>query len=240
MNGGDTVFIGRNREIETLEKLYRKNSYQMVVIYGRRRVGKTTLISKFVEGKAAVFFSAQEANDKINLALFSKKIFEHFGVSPTFSAFGTWNDAFEFIAEKARANRFILAIDEFPYAAEANRSLKSILQNSIDHQLKNTNIFIILCGSQISFMENEVLGYKSPLFGRRTSQMKIEGFDYRDASEMLPHYNLEDKIKFYACIGGTPHYLSQIDAEKSFDDNIADLYFNISGYLYDEPTMLLK
>jgi len=234
------MFIGREIELQTLETLYKKNSYQMVVIYGRRRVGKTTLISKFSEDKPAIIFSAQEANDKMNIDLFSKKIFEFFHISTAFSPFETWNAAFDFIADKAKTERFILAIDEFPYAAEENKSLKSILQNIIDHQLKDTNIFIILCGSQISFMENEVLGYKSPLFGRRTSQMKILGFNYLDASKMLESFSREDKIKLYSCIGGTPHYLAQVDKEKSFEDNLADLYFNISGYLYDEPTMLLK
>jgi len=234
------MFVGRESELGTLEKLYSKNSFQMVVMYGRRRVGKTTLISKFVANKPAVFFSAQEANDKMNLSLFSKSIFEFFRISSDFAPFETWNDAFNFIADKAKSERFILAIDEFPYAAEENKSLKSILQNIIDHQLKDTKIFIILCGSQISFMENEVLGYKSPLFGRRTSQMKIEGFNYIDASKMIEGFSLEDKVKLYACIGGTPHYLAQIDNEASFEDNLLDLYFNISGYLYDEPTMLLK
>jgi AAA+ ATPase superfamily predicted ATPase len=212
----------------------------MVVMYGRRRVGKTTLISNFIKDKRAMFFSAQEANDRMNITLFSKTIFTFFQMSPVHTPFETWNDAFAFIADKAKTERFILAIDEFPYAAEANKSLKSIFQNAIDHQLKDTQIFIILCGSQINFMENEVLGYKSPLFGRRTSQMKIQGFDYLDAAKMLEGFGLEDKIKMYACIGGTPHYLAQVDNEKSFEENIYDLYFDISGYLYDEPTMLLK
>jgi len=234
------MFIGREVELRTLESLYMKDAFQMVVIYGRRRVGKTTLISKFTEGKPTVFFSAQEANDKMNLTLFSKAVFTFFKVSSTLPSFQTWDDALAFIAEKAKIERFILAIDEFPYAVDSNRSLKSIMQNIIDHQFKDTNIFIILCGSQISFMENEVLGYKSPLFGRRTSQMKIHGFNYLDASKMLETFGLEDKIKFYACIGGTPHYLAQVDSEKGFEDNLLNLYFNTAGYLFDEPIMLLK
>ena len=234
------MFVGRETELQTLESLYEKNSFQMVVMYGRRRIGKTTLIAKFTANKPAMVFSAQEANDRMNLRLFSKTAFEFFQVSSDFSPFDTWDAAFNFIAGKAKTERFVMAIDEFPYAAEGNKSLKSILQNVIDHRLKDTKIFIILCGSQISFMENEVLGYKSPLFGRRTAQMKIQGFNYLDASKMLEGFSMEDRIKLYTCIGGTPHYLSQVDTEKSFEDNLSDLYFNISGYLYDEPTMLLK
>jgi len=234
------MFIGRENELRILEDLYKKNSYQMIVIYGRRRIGKTTLISKFIENKPAIFFQAQEANDKMNIELFSKKIFEFFNIPPSLPYFKSWNDAFEYLSYKAVNERFIIALDEFPYAVQENKSLKSILQNIIDTKLRDTNVFIILCGSQISFMENEVLGYKSPLFGRRTSQMKMEGFNYLEASRMLKGYEKEDMIKFYACIGGTPHYLAQINKEKTFNENLLELYFNISGYLYDEPTMLLK
>ena len=101
------------------------------------------------------------------------------------------------IAEKAREHRFILVIDEFPYLATSDKSIKSILQNLIDHDLRETNLFLILCGSQISFMERQVLGGKSPLFGRRTAQFNlVEGFDYYDAAKMLPGVSNEDKIKY--------------------------------------------
>jgi AAA+ ATPase superfamily predicted ATPase len=133
-----------------------------------------------------------------------------------------------------------LAFDEFPYAAAANRSIKSVLQAAIDHKFKGTALFLILCGSQMGFMENEVLGYKSPLFGRRTAQMKLEGFDYRDAGKMLGAFSNEDKLRLYACVGGTPHYLSQIRESETFEENIKRLFFDISGYMYNEPMMLLQ
>lgn len=234
------MFIGRENELATMRKLYDSNKFQMVIIYGRRRIGKTTLISKFVENLPAIFFTAQEANDRINLELFSKKVYGFFGIPLSTGAFASWNDAFDFIGEKAKNQRFVLALDEFPYAAGENRSLKSILQNSIDHELRDTGLFLILCGSHIGFMENEVLGHKSPLFGRRTAQIKLEGFNYIEASKFLKGYGNEDKIKFYSCIGGTPYYLSQIDQGMSFEENIKRLFFNISGYLYNEPSMLLQ
>lgn len=234
------MFIGREKELATLENLYKKDNFQLIVMYGRRRIGKTTIINKFIENKEAIFFVAQEANDFINLEIFSQKIYTFFNMPLTTGSFRNWNYAFEFLAEKAEKQKFILAIDEFPYAVHENKGLKSILQNVIDHKLKYTKLFLILCGSQISFMENEILGYKSPLFGRRTSQMKIEAFDYFDAAKFMDKYNNEDKIKFYSCIGGTPHYLSQIDTSLSFEENIKELFFNVSGYLYDEPTMLLQ
>ncbi|MDI6705200.1 MAG: ATP-binding protein [Bacillota bacterium] len=234
------MFVGRKDELSALEKLYARDSFQLVVMYGRRRVGKTTLINEFIKNKPSIFFVAGEANDFINIEMFSQKIYGFFDIPLSTGSFKNWADAFDFIAEKAKEKRFILVIDEFPYAASGNKSLKSILQNVIDHKLKNTNLFMILCGSQISFMENDVLGYKSPLFGRRTAQLKIEGFDYYDAARLMTGYGNEDKIKLYSCIGGTPHYLSQIDHSLSFEDNMKELYFNVAGYLYDEPMMLLQ
>lgn len=234
------MFIGREKELSALNKLYDEKTFQMVVMYGRRRIGKTTLISEFISDKPAIFFTAQEVNDALNLSQFSKKIYAFFNLPESAGAFSSWISAFEFLAEKAKELRFVLAFDEFPYAASANRSLKSILQTIIDHDFKNTGLFLILCGSHMGFMENEVLGYKSPLFGRRTAQIKLDGFDYYDAGKMLEGFNNEDKLKLYACVGGTPHYLSQIKENESFEENIKRLFFDIAGYLYNEPMMLLQ
>lgn len=214
--------------------------FEMAILYGRRRIGKTFLISKFIENKPAIFFTAQEVNDRTNLELFTRRVCEFFGLPADGLQFRSWDSAFEFIADRAKEQRLVLALDEFPYACAANTALPSILQAAIDHRLRHTKLFLILCGSQVGFMEREVLGYKSPLFGRRTMQMRIDGFDYIDSSKMLPHYGHEDWVKFYACIGGTPHYLAQVDPRLSFEDNIKNLYFRSSGYLYGEPLMLLQ
>ncbi|MCL2046027.1 MAG: ATP-binding protein [Oscillospiraceae bacterium] len=233
------MFIGREAELRTLEKLYLEGSFQMVVLYGRRRVGKTTLISQFLSDKPSIFFTAQEVNDSLNLRQLSRRVYEFFGIPESAGAFDSWISAFEFLSEKAKEHQFVLAFDEFPYAVNANRALKSILQTAIDHSLKETSLFLILCGSQIGFMENEVLGYKSPLYGRRTAQIKLEGFDYYDSAKMLTGFSDEDKIKLYSCVGGTPHYLAQIKAGETFEDNIKRLFFDTSGYLFNEPLMLL-
>ncbi|MDR0490365.1 MAG: ATP-binding protein [Oscillospiraceae bacterium] len=234
------MFVGREKELAALNKLYGEDTFQMVVLYGRRRVGKTTLISEFISNKPAVFFTAQEANDTLNLNEFSRRLYRFFGIPESAGAFVSWSGAFEFLAAKAKERRFILVFDEFPYAAAANHALKSILQTAIDHDFRSTGLYLILCGSHMGFMENDVLGYKSPLFGRRTAQIKLEGFDYYDAGRMLDGFDYEEKLKLYACVGGTPHYLSQIKASESFEDNIKRLYFDMSGYLYNEPMMLLQ
>ncbi|MDR1590210.1 MAG: ATP-binding protein [Oscillospiraceae bacterium] len=234
------MFISRTDELDALNRLYSSGKFQMAVVYGRRRVGKTTLISEFVKDKPAIFFAAQEANKHLNLRLFSEDVYKFFGLPKGAGAFRDWHDAFSFIAERAGESRFILVLDEFPYLAAADRSIKSVIQNAIDYGLKDTGIFLILCGSQISFMEKQVLGYKSPLFGRRTAQFRIDSFDYYDAAKMLGDASNEDKIKYYACVGGTPHYLAQINHSLTFGENISELYFKPYGYLFGEPVMLLQ
>ena len=234
------MFVGRQNELNELQEGYDSGTFQCVVLYGRRRIGKTYLISRFIEDKPAIFFTAQEVNDKLNLSHFTEKVLEFFKMGDSGIEFRDWDSAFKFLADKAKEQQFILAFDEFPYACNANKGLRSILQNAIDHQFKDSKLFLILCGSHVAFMERSVLGSKSPLFGRRTMQLCLTGFDYLDAAQMLEGFSDEDKIRLYACVGGTPHYLAQVNPKISFEENIKRLFFRSSGYLYSEPFMLLQ
>ena len=235
------MFIGRENELSELERLYATDQFQMPVIYGRRRVGKSTLIRQFVRDKRAVVFTAAESTIEKNLQLFSQSIYA--ALLPqmkTLPAFGSFEAAFDFLAEQSGAERLVVVIDEYPYLAMADRSISSRLQNYIDNQFGMGKMFLILCGSSMSFMENQVLGYQSPLYGRRTAQFKIMPFDYRTSALFVPSYNLEDKALVYAVTGGVPKYLELFDAGLSVHDNITRLFFNDSGYLYEEPSNLMK
>lgn len=231
------MFVGRTGELAVMNKLYAEGTFQMVVVHGRRRSGKTTLISEFSKDKPTIFFTVPEANSLLNLRRFSEEVCGFFGMSESAGEFGSWREAFLFIAGKAKEQRFVLVMDEFP---KLDSSIQPVLQNAIDYELKNTGLYLVLCGSEIGFIEREVLGASSPLFGRRTSQLKIEAFDYFDAAKMLPGISSEDKIKYYACIGGMPHYLSQINPARSFEENLTALYFEPQGGLYGEPATLLR
>lgn len=140
------------------------------------------------------------------------------------------------MAERAISQRFVLIFDEFPYAAGRNRSLPSVLQIAIDRKLKKTNLFLILCGSNQGFMESEVLGRKSPpLYGRRTAQLKVTQLGYLDASKMLPGLDPQEQFRYFGCFGGVPYYLEQVDSTLSLQGNLAALYFDPMGFLYEEP-----
>lgn len=233
------MFVGREKELAVLEEAYAAERFQMVVVYGRRRVGKTTIISRFAEGKRALFFTAQQQTDANNLSDFSREIALFFKL-PTGVAFGSWSDAFDFLADRAAEEPFLFVFDEFPYAAAANGSLVSKMQIAIDRKLSKTSMCLVLCGSNQGFMESDVLGKKSPLHGRRTAQMRVRPFDYLTAAKMLPGVSAEDAFKYYACVGGIPYYLAQVNASLSFRENLARLFFSTDGFLYEEPMMLLR
>jgi len=234
------MFIGRENELEQLEQCYKNNAFEMVVLYGRRRVGKTFLLQEFSKNKKVLFYAAQKQSDKDNLSDFSRVIHSFFELPSYIGSFATWDDAFLLIAEKAGNEHFAFVFDEFPYAAESCESLPSKLQIAIDHHLKKTSLCLVLCGSDQGFMESEVLGEKSPLHGRRTAQIHLSSFNYLDTAKLLSWAKPEDVFKYYACIGGTPYYLSQVDAKQSFTQNVANLFFDPMGFLYEEPVMLLQ
>lgn len=234
------MFVGRDEELEKLEKLYNKGCFQMVVVYGRRRVGKTTLISEFAKDKRTLFFTALEQSDRDNLSDLTARIREFFDLPRMTGSFESWVDAFDFIADEASKEPFVFVFDEFPYAAQRNISLPSILQIAIDHKLQETGLFLVLCGSNQGFMESKVLGRKSPLHGRRTSQMRVLPLDFMQAKKMLPELDIQEAFRYYGCFGGVPYYLSQIDQDLELQKNLERLYFDPTGFLYEEPLSLLR
>ena len=139
------MFIGRKNELAILEECYNSNRFQFLVMYGRRRVGKTSLLQEFSKSHKTIFFSAQEKNDALNLEDFSKTVLSFFG-DGYFGSFKDWETAFRYIGDKGNNERIVLIIDEFPFIASENPSVKSILQHTIDHIWKQKNIFLILCG----------------------------------------------------------------------------------------------
>lgn len=231
--------IGRKRELAELERLYAERRFQLFILYGRRRVGKTTLLQEFCAGKEAIFFSAELSTEKLNLDKVSEQIYRHDGASDR-PAFTAWRQVFHYLAERYREKRLVFVIDEFPYLAEGHTALLSELQHTIDHELQHTQLFLILCGSYVGFMEKEVLGSKSPLFGRRTAQLQLKPFDYRESLLFLDGFTPEEQLELYGALGGTAMYLRYVRPEKSVQENLCDLFLRPASYLYEEPIFLLK
>ena len=234
------MFIGRERERKALENLYRSDKFEFAVIYGRRRVGKSALINQFIGNRKAIYFMGVESNEKQNLENFSKSILEYSNGIETESAFPSFQTALEYVFRLAEKERLILAMDEYPYVARSSKSLASTLQLLIDKYHQSSKLMLILCGSSMSYMEDQVLAYKAPLYGRRTAQMKIMPFDFEEVCRYFSYMPGEDKALLYGIVGGTPQYLLQMDSEKTVEENIKDTFLNPVSFLYEEPINLLK
>lgn len=234
------MFIGRERELTALEKLYASNKFEFAVIYGRRRVGKTELINQFLKDKKAIYFMGVESNATQNLENFSKSIIEYVGEIETETSFRSFQAALEYVFRLAEKERLILAIDEYPYVARSSKSLASTLQLLIDKYKNSSKLMLILCGSSMSYMEDHVLAYKAPLYGRRTAQMKILPFDFEETCRYFKNFSAEEKALIYGIAGGTPQYLLQMNDDLNVEDNIKNTFLNPTSFLYEEPINLLK
>lgn len=234
------MFIGRKHELATLDKLYQSDKFEFVVIYGRRRVGKTALISHFIKNKKAIYFMGIESNSRQNLENFSRNIYEYSTGTLEDITFGSFQGALEYVFKLGEKEPLILAIDEYPYVAKASRSFASTLQLLIDKYKDTSKVKLILCGSSMSYMEDHVLAYKAPLYGRRTAQIKLLPFGFTDTCHYFKNFSDDDKAVLYGMVGGTPQYLLQMNNKLTIEENIKATFLNSNSVLYDEPENLLK
>lgn len=238
-------FIGRETELKNLNHMYHSDKFEMVVIYGRRRVGKTSIIKQFIKDKPAIYVQGVEATGETNLRFLSNAIldFEEPERNNRLKSFYDFKEAFEEVQDIAdkQDKKMIFVMDEYPYFAESASEISSVLQYEIDHLYKErNNIMLILCGSSMSFMEHQVLGYKSPLYGRKTGQFKIRPFDILNTRKMLPKVSNEDLLAYYGFTDGIPQYLSFVDQNLSVEENIQEMFLNQNAPLQDEPNVLLQ
>ena len=234
------MFIGRKQELSTLNRMYDSGRFEFAVIYGRRRVGKTALISEFVKGKETIFFTGVETSAKQNLENLSRCIMEYSTGILEDSFFSSFQSALEYVFELSKTKRIVFVIDEYPYVARASKSFASTLQLLIDKNKDQSRLVLILCGSSMSYMEDHVLAYKAPLYGRRTAQLKIQPFDFFEACQYFTGFSDFDKALAYGFIGGTPQYLMQIDDRLSIEENIKNTHLNPASAIFEEPNNLLQ
>lgn len=238
--------IGREYELECLNELYNSNKFEFLVLYGRRRIGKTTLLTEFAKKHDCLYFLSQEKNTTLNLSEFAKLTKDYFDMDYIPQA-EDWNqminiltERIEFKLDKNPNEKVCIIIDEFPFIAKEYPTIKSILQHTIDHKWQHKNVMLVLCGSSVSFMVNEVLGYSSPLYGRRTANIELKPLNYLEASKFFPNFSNIDKITAYTILGGIPYYLQIFDDKLSLKENISKYIFDCSSVLREEPMLLLK
>lgn len=232
-------FIGREDELNALEEAWQKDGFQMAVVYGRRRIGKTTLLRQFSIGKRCIYYTAIKTTVERNTELLGQTVLKQLEPNMSGTAFKSIESIFDYLYLKSQKQRLVVIIDELPYFAKREDSLISMLQKWIDEKWQFGKMFLILCGSSVSFMEEEVLCEKSPVFGRRTLQIRLDAFDYRQTALFVPTWSVKEKAIAYGITGGIAKYLDLLDENKSIDENIISLYFNKTGYLYEEADNLL-
>lgn len=232
-------FIGRTTEQENLNREYNQDK-SFVIIYGRRRVGKTTLIKEFIKDKLSFYFLATEEleNQSMNrlASVVARTTNNRLLQRITFS---DWLDIFQVIADYEPNKKKVLVIDEFPYLVKTNPAFPSILQNAWDEILKDKNVMLILSGSLIAMMQKHALSYDSPLYGRRTSQMRITSLSFKDVFKSFD-LSFEKTVELYAITGGVPKYLEFFEDHYNLEDRLKDVVLSTNGFLYEEPFFLLK
>lgn len=232
------MFVNRKNELKFLEERLRSNKAEFIVIYGRRRIGKTALLLELIRRHGGVYLLARETSKIENLKRFSKRISEYF--KDDFlqrNPFRDWDSFFEYLNQRV-TQREIIVIDEFPYLVKGDRSLPSILQEYWDLKLSRGNIFLVICGSSVSMME-KLLGYKSPIYGRRTAQLNLKPVDFFSTKYFLMGYSTEDLVRSYGILGGTPAYLLEFNDKISIEENLLH-YFKNSSFLYQDAFFVLR
>lgn len=231
-------FLGREKEILVLEKEYARDG-GFVVIYGRRRIGKTTLIKQFIKSKTAFYFLATKEVESQSMKRFAGVIARTTGNSVLQkAAFSDWLDLFQAVADYKPNEKKVLVIDEFPYLVKVNDSFPSILQNAWDEILKDSNVMLILCGSLISMMKKHALSYESPLYGRRTAQMRIAPLPFTTVYENQK-LSFEEAAEQYSITGGVPKYMEFFSDGQPLYEQIKENVLSKNGFLYEEPNFLL-
>jgi AAA+ ATPase superfamily predicted ATPase len=239
-----SLFVDREGELAFLEEQWKRERASFVVVYGRRRIGKTALVSRFLSTRRGLYFLATEESEAQNRSAF-RMLTAQFSGNEMLAASNTadWDLVFKALCEapppKNKQERMVIAIDEFQYLAKANPAFPSILQKIWDSLLSGKNVMLILCGSSVSMMESAVLSYNSPLYGRRTGQIRLEQIPFLYYGAFFPGKSERELVERYAVTGGIPKYIEFFE-NGNLNREIQKNILTTSGFLYNEPAFLLR
>lgn len=232
-------FIDREKELEYLNSEYNKKESSLIVLYGRRRIGKTSLIKEFGKNKNMIYFLATEETEKQNLKQLSMLVSDYMNIENI--EFSDWDSIFRFVINSKSKKKIVFVIDEFQYLGKVNSAFPSIFQRIWDNILKDKNIMVILCGSLINMMEAQILNYASPLYGRRTGQIKLKQIPFKNYNEFFNNkVTRKELIEKYSVTGGVPKYIESFKEGKNIYTEIQNNILNNQSYLYEEPYFLLQ
>lgn len=231
------VFRGRSAELKILDKKFKHKGFVMTVLYGRRRVGKTKLVNKFIQEHdcKSISFTAVEREESELLSMMTESVLT--ALAPDMLgdiSFNSFEKLFDFIGRQAEKERIVFFIDEYPYLAKQCPYIQSVLQRTIDTRWNTGNLFFILCGSLVSFMKEEVLAESAPLHGRSNLELKLRPFNYLETADFLEGFSNKDKAICYGLTNGVAKYIEQFDTNLSLEENIIDQFYSVGGYFTEE------
>lgn len=231
------MFRGRTTELKVLDGKYKKDGFVMTILYGRRRVGKTELINKFMQEHDClhISFTAVEREESELLSVMTESVL--MALAPELLdniSFNSFEKLFEYVGKRAEKERIIFFIDEYPYLAKKCPYIQSVLQKIIDTQWKKGKLFFILCGSFVSFMKEEVIGKDAPLHGRSDLELRLRPFNYLETAEFLDGFSNEEKAICYGLTNGVAKYIVQFDPNTSLEENIIEQFYSVGGYFTEE------
>jgi len=238
-------FKGRTAELSLLDDLWAAPQATLLILYGRRRVGKTRLLTHWMQrtGQWAVYWVAAPTSAADQLRAFSHMVYNLTDPpqpAPENFTYASWSQAWQQIAPAAEHRRLALFVDEFTYLLEAEPGIAGILQNAWDHTLKYTNLFLALSGSHLGMMQRQVLAYQAPLYGRATAQLQLAPLSFGITGAFFPHYEPAERVAIYAIFGGIPAYWERLDPTLSVSDNIRRQLLTANNLMQEEPRLLLQ
>ncbi|MEZ4712523.1 MAG: ATP-binding protein [Caldilineaceae bacterium] len=238
-------FVGRNSELNLLDELWSREQATLLILYGRRRVGKTRLLTHWIQqsGRRALYWVAEPSSAFDQLRSFSQAIYNFAhpdAPAPPEFAYATWEQAWQQVASLAGQARLALFVDEFTYLLEVDPGIAGKLQNLWDHHLSRSNLALVLCGSHLGMMQRHLLSYQAPLYGRATAQMRLQPLPFGVTSAYFPNYDADERVAIYAMWGGIPAYWERLNAAQSISDNIRRELLTPNNLMQAEPRLLLQ
>jgi AAA+ ATPase superfamily predicted ATPase len=238
-------FIGRERELKLLQQLWQSQKAELLILYGRRRVGKTRLLTRWLEidRPRALFWVGEPTSAYDQLRSFSQALynFANPGLpAPDNFTYASWAQAFQQVARLGQGERLAVIIDKFTYLLAAESGIAGLLQNTWDHVFREVNLLLVISGSHIGMMERNLLSYQAPLYGRATALLHLLPMPFANTRQFFPKYQADERVAVYAMLGGIPAYWERFDPATSIDWNIRTQFLETNSLLQDEPRLLLQ
>lgn len=240
-------FFGRNQELSLLDKLHQRDGAQLLILYGRRRIGKTSLIERWTQTSLGerdyLYWMATQTSVTNQLRDFSQAILRFIEpetpISPSFS-YQSWETAFARVAQLSAERRFVLILDEITYVMQADPELPSLLQRAWDHTLNRTNLFLVLTGSLAGIIQRSALDYHAPLYGRATAKLKLQPLSFGSLRALLPTLTTEQRVAVYAVTGGIPAYINLFDDQLNIINNLREHFITPMNVMLNDAVFLLR